>query len=142
MKCGVLILEDYSNGLSINSNNQDKGNLCIMSINIGDSIENRLDAILDLLDTYSPNILFIVEVHSYNECVHLLTNTFRRKDYLLYINCTPKPTGDIYNFARSKKRPIKGGVVAVVKNSEAIFSVFNMEERSGIRLEMKWNEME
>ena len=126
----IPIVEDYDNEEMISILNTKAINLSIMSINIGDSIENRLDAILGLLDNYSPVILFLIEVHSYNEGIWLLTNSFKAIGYSVYSNCNPKPVGDIFNFSRFKKKPLKGGVVAIIKNSGPILSTSNLEERS------------
>ena len=84
-----------------------QGDLLAISVNIGDSFKNKLDSIFTLIEQTNSDLLFILEVHSFEEEIINLNQMFIRLGYDLIVNCETRPSNDLTNFSKKSKRTPK-----------------------------------
>ena len=90
-------LDTYSSSFSENFTNS------IISINIGDRLENKFYGICNFIKTHKPFIVFLCEVHSYEEDILKFNQSFKILNYTILSNCQPR--SNIYMFNSAKRNP-------------------------------------
>ena len=90
-----------------------KGNTLIASINIGDRFQNKIEGIKNFLMEYNPAILFLDEVHSFQEDMERLENIFSRLGYRIYSNYISREKIRREQNYINKIRTPKGGIVVI-----------------------------
>ena len=111
-----------------------QGDLLAISVNIGDSFKNKLDSIFTLIEQTNSDLLFILEVHSFEEEIINLNQMFIRLGYDLIVNCETKPPNDLANFSKKSKRTPKGGIVALIKKNLIVDSIEKVINKSAIKI--------
>ena len=124
----------------INQNNF-KNKLTIISINIGDNLLNKINAVNEFLISNKTDILFLLEVHSFQEDMNNLTQNFFKLGYDIHPNCVDKPVNNLFTYS-NKRKSVKGGVIVLIKTSCQIKKVENIIKNSGIRVNIKWENEE
>ena len=110
-----------------------------MSINIGDSLQNKLEYICKFINNNKPAIIFLLEVHSFEEEIRNFDNFFMKLGYRLSINCEKKPLYDLYNFSKRQKVVPKGGVVSLTNSKVNIENTESVIKKSVIKINVKIN---
>ena len=80
------------------------------------SIENKLYGLISFIQTYKPLIVFLCEVHSYEEDLLKFKQSFKNFNYTILSNCLSKSKNYYHNTAKRKRSNPKGGICALISD--------------------------
>ena len=109
----------------------------ILSINIGDSIENKLYGLISFIQKYKPLIVFLCEVHSYEEDLLKFKQSFKNFNYTILSNCLSKSNNYYHNTAKRKRSNPKGGICALISDKCEFTNFENLLNHRGIKINVK-----
>ena len=109
----------------------------ILSINIGDSLENKFYGINNFIQKHRPLIIFLCEVHSFEENILKFKPSFRSLNYSIVSNCSSISSSYLLNSAKRRRSNPKGGICVLISDNCEVIKTENLLNHRVIKIKLK-----